>query len=91
MAGREKVDQTINNTSALAVRPTGIAIVERSPITGIFNAAIFLSTLLLSLAVIIAVALATPFVVLLAAVAEFFDKDGSSAGWTTEKVSQNAR
>ena len=81
MAAREKMEQTISSTKALAVRPSGFAIAERSPIAGIFDAAIFLSTLLVSLAAIIAVAVATPFVVLFAAIAEFFDKDGTgSAG-----------
>jgi|GEM_PF-6182636 len=91
MAIRENVGQSKSKQMAIAIRPSGTAIAEGSPITGIFNAAIFLSTLLLSLAVIIAVAVATPFVVLLAAIAALFDKDGAGPGWTTEKVPQNAQ
>ncbi len=58
----------------------------------LFNFAVFITTLLASVAIVVFVALATPFVVLLSLIADLVDADGRTAGaWTSAKVSESAQ
>ena len=71
--------------SGLPVHVSGQGIVTRAS-----GFVIFLMTVLLSVGVIVFLALATPIVILLAAIADLLDKESVGTGWTQEKITQNA-
>lgn len=89
MAGQEAL---ANNRDHLLL--TEAENTRRSPsvVSRAFNFSVFLATLLASVAVIIFVAFATPFVVLLSLMADLVDGgDASKGAWTSVKVSESAQ
>ena len=85
MASSKKLTQpSISSAPQYANWPTPefrrVSVISRG-----FDFLLFMATLVASMIVILAVALATPFVVLLSVVADFGFRDDNQTGWTTEK------
>ncbi|MEL7486652.1 MAG: hypothetical protein AAGJ87_05460 [Pseudomonadota bacterium] len=63
---------------------------RRNGFVAVVDATIFSATIIATIACVLFVAVATPIVVFISAIADLFDGDAPQSGWTTEKISERA-